>query len=259
VTHQLDLQEVADKEIRLQLAASAKDGKVLNATFTGDGRRMYEVELHAGGETQTLYQGSSLENAVYCYNTGVALEPSSKSHGATVQEVIAKSELIPSRRAALDRARIRRALSTLYFAGLSTLSDDELAVELCKTPEGKAQYEKIRARGPGDPYSAIRPASISVEELVVSLISTPEDRAQFEEARVELRAALGATGPGEEMQTTLSKAALSLLQKARTSLADGLESADAMEPDWSKEDRALVARIDDVLGNYLAKELLASV
>jgi hypothetical protein len=258
MTHQVDLQALSNQEVREQLAASAKDGKTLNAVFKGNGRVQYEVELHLGGETTILYQGPSLENAVFSYNTGEALKIQ-KSQGATIQEVIARSEIIPSRRAALDRARIRRALSTLYAASLSSLSDEELAAELCKSPGGKAQHAKILARAPGDPYSAIRPEGISVKELVVGLISSLEDRAQFEEAGIAVRAALGVGGPGEDELKTLTKATLFLLQKARNSLADGFESADAMEPEWSREDKALVARIDDVLGNPLAKELLKTM
>lgn len=43
--------------------------------------------------------------------------------------------------------------------------------------------------------------------------------------------------------------AATLLSACRKSLAEGLETQDPMEAEWSKEDRKLIARIDKWMGS----------
>lgn len=193
---------------------------------------------------------------VHLRSRAAAPQPPSEPR-TTIQDLIARSESIPHRKAALDRARARRALGRLQGAAIKAMTPGEVVTELCKTPAGRAQYDAITQREAGVPYSPPHlDSGLTIEEVVVGLFNTPEGRAEFEATGREFRTAMGLSGTGEELLTSVAKASLFLLQHARQSLSDGLESDCDLEAEWSKEDKALVARIDAVLSNHLAKALL---
>lgn len=255
----VDLADLGQKPWTRLIARSPDGDKTLTAQHQGAELPRYLAEACGGpaGEPQVLYLGFSLAVAVDCYNSGKPLVELPQALRITIQDLIARSESIPSRKAALDRARVRSALASIQYAAIKAMSPDEAVAALCMTPAGRAQYEAIVQREPGTPYSAQRMDSgLTVEEVVVGLFNTPEGRDEFEEAGKELRTALGLPAAGEDLLTSLAKASLFLLQHARESLADGVESDTALEPDWSQEDKALVARMDAVLSNHLAKALL---
>lgn len=299
-----------------QLASSATEYKALAAYHFGDIWTRYIALTSAKDSTpgQILYDGVSLALAIDCYNRGAPLPVAVPMEGTSIAERIAQSESNPVRKAALDRARIRRSLANLWLKKIGELSPEQAIEALCETPEGKAQYEHIRTRAPGSQYKALGPRDdgISPEELIAGLATTPELVAEFEEASREVRQGMGLEGGHTVLQSlatavrqllwdaysTLSEGlesdgafeaewsiadkalvheilavindnmlenepnnadiqnALELLVKARESLAGGLESESSLEAEWSQEDRKLVARIDAVLANVHAKELL---
>lgn len=178
----------------------------------------------------------------------------------SVPDLIARSEAIPSRKAALDRARVRRALAGAQFEAIRKMSSEEAIAELCKTPEGRAQYARISQRQPGSAYAVPRfDRGLSIEEVVLDIFDTPELRAEFDTTKNESRAARGLPEAEHDLLTSVTKAALFLLQEARKTLAGGLETECDLEAEWSKEDRLLVGRMDVVLTHYLAKSLLADM
>lgn len=259
-----DKLDLADMELRQwhwQLAQSVDGLKTLTARHTGSRPPQFIVEDYRDPtiEVRVLYQGYSLELAVTCYNKGICLADMPQPTRITLHHLIARSEAVPGRKAAMDRARIKRALTHLALDNIATMTPEQALTALCAEAQGQGQYDIITARAPGDAYAPLRvDNSISVEELVVGLFNTPEGRAEFETAGLELRQAMNLPGNDEDLLATIAKASLLLLQKARTVLADGLDASE-QEADWSQQDRRLVTRIDDVLGNYLAKELLKAV
>lgn len=255
---EVDLAVLGQKPWTRLIARSPDGDKELTALHRGGEMPRYLVACsEVDGESKTLYSGYSLAVAVDCYNRGLPRGELPQEPRITIQDLIARSESIPGRKAALDRARVRSALASMQYAALKAMPPEDVVAALCATPAGRAQYEKIVQREPGTPYSALRlDSGLTVEEVVVGLFNTPEGRAEFEEAGNDLRNAMGMPGTGEDLLTSVAKASLYLLRHARQSLADGFESDNEMEADWSKEDKALVARMDDVLANHLAKTLL---
>jgi hypothetical protein len=258
----LDLTDLELRQWHWQLAESVDGLKTLTAQHTGSRPPKFIVEDYRDPtvENHVLYQGYSLELAANCYNEGVCLADLPQRPRVTLQQLIARSESAPTRKAAMDRARVRHALSNLALADIAAMTPEQAVTALCAEAQGRGQYDIITTRSPGDGYTPLRvDDSRSVEELVVGLFNTPEGRAEFEEAGKELRRAMDLPGNGEDLLATIAKASLLLLQKARTTLAAGLDTNHALEAEWGPEGRSLVTRINDVLSNYLAKELLRSV
>lgn len=264
---QVEVSQLAQEEEEQVLAAAGlENSKSLTAKRRVGELTVYLVESHTcetdhACETScALYSGTSLENAVDYYNACAPHTPLVNSlhpSPVSVQDLIAKSESIPKRKAALDRARLRRALAAIAHNAIPAMTPAQASSELRKTKGGRAQYELIKNRATGTPYAPIRQdTSVPLEELIVGMCNTPEGRSAFEEVRLELREFFGLQGEGDTLITSLSKTALHLLHESRISLADGFESAGPLESDGSRADKALVARIDELMGNYLAKKLL---
>jgi hypothetical protein len=257
MTHQLDLTKLSEQEWENQMGGSAKDDKTLTAKYKGGAAPQFLVEDHSHEPPRLWYSGYSLKNAVECYNSGVSFDELPKPRRVSIQDVIAETESIPERKVALNRARVRRALASIQYDVARAMPDEQMVAELCKTPEGRAQYEKIAQGIPGDRYLGPRSGTaLTIDELVVGLFNTPEGRAEFEEAGRGLRSAVGLQGPGGDLLTSVAKAALFLLQKSRHALADGLAPDGPLEAEKDRLNKALVGRMDAVLDNYLAKELL---
>jgi len=259
--HTISLEALEQKEWSTQLAASVADRKALAARYKGGTPVRYVVEDHRDDlpEPKLVYDGYSLADAVACYNDMKPRAAKPAAPALTVSDLIARSEAIPGRKAALDRARIRSAVAAITLAALKKRTPEELVAELCSTPEGLAQYEQITNREAGEPYHALRlDSGMPMAEVIAGLFPTEEARAEFEASGQELRSMIGAEGAGEDHLTTVATAALFLLGQARETLAQGLETEGPHEAEWSQADRELVARIDAVLKNFLAKKLLAA-
>lgn len=163
--------------------------------------------------------------------------------GTSIAERIAQSEADPVRKAALGRARVRRALATLRVEEIAQMSPEQAIEALCQSPEGKAQYEHIRTRAPGSPYKPLRrDDGISVDELICSLATTAEMAEDFDQASRDMRNAFGLEGSRSVLQT-LSTATAALLVEASGSLSAGVESDGPSEPEWSREEKVLLGEI----------------
>jgi hypothetical protein len=184
--------------------------------------------------------------ALYDKNCGSA--GPTPGNGISVPERIAQSETIPDRKAALDRARVRRALATIRMEQIVKMDPEQAIEALCETPEGRAQYEHIRTRAPGSRYKPLsrRNDCVSPAELIASLATTSELAAEFEQASKEVREVLRLEGVRPSMQT-LAEAVTELLVEAGYSLSSGVESSGSSEPEWSRSDKRLLGEMAVVI------------
>lgn len=182
--------------------------------------------------------------ALYDADCGTGDSGRAPGAGISIAERIAQSETMPARKAALDRARIRRALATLRIGEIAQMSPEQAIEALCETPEGKAQYEHIRTRPPGSPYKPLqgKENGISVDELICTLATTAEMASEFEQASREMREVFGLEGSRPVLQT-LAAAVAVLLVDAGCSISAGTESDGPSEPEWSREDKILLREI----------------
>lgn len=251
--------------MKTESTAQATPGEDANAKFA-QARRAYAGWLATQPEDAFAPATHAEILALYDKNCDPAggsaeLETNVVATGSiSVPDLIARSEAIPSRKAALDRARVRRALAGAQFEAIRKMSAEDAIAELCKTPEGRAQYARISQRQPGSAYAVPRfDRGFSIEEVVLDIFDTPELRAEFDATKSELRAAKGLPEAEHDLLTSVAKAALFLLLEARKTLAGGLETECDLEVEWSKEDRLLIGRMDTVLDHYLARALLADI
>lgn len=194
--------------------------------------------------------------ALYDRNCGTEDLAPASSAGISIAERIAQSEKVPARKAALDRARVRRALAALRIWEIAKMSPEEAIEALCSTPEGKAQYNHIRTRAPGTPYRPLgyKDESISVDELICSFTPTAEAAAEMEQASRDVRLVLGLEGSRSVLQP-LAGAVATLLAAASGTISAGLESAGPSEPQWSREDKTLIGEIAVVIPKITVDEI----